>query len=160
MKTIAARILDQQKIKYELRAYEYSEDELDAETVARKIGMPSEQVFKTLVARGNRGSVVMACVPASMELDLKALARLTGDKKIDLVAVKEIQSLTGYIRGGVSPLGVKKRYPFYLDQSALNFDWISISAGQRGLQIVLAPEDLKKVTQAIIAEISIMAEKG
>ena len=155
MKTIAARMLDQQKIPYELRAYEYSEDELDAETVARKIEMAPEQVFKTLVARGNRGSIVMACVPASSELDLKALAKLTGDKKIDLVPVKEIQGLTGYIRGGVSPLGVKKRYPLYLDSTALNFDLISISAGQRGLQILLSPQDLQKITQAILAEIAI-----
>jgi Cys-tRNA(Pro)/Cys-tRNA(Cys) deacylase len=147
-------MLDQQKIPYELCPYEYSEDELDAGTVARKIGMAPEEVFKTLVARGNRGSILMACVPASAELDLKALARLTGDKKIDLVPVKEIQALTGYIRGGVSPLGVKKRYPLYLDSSALKFDRISISAGQRGLQILLSPQDLQKITQAIMAEIS------
>jgi Cys-tRNA(Pro)/Cys-tRNA(Cys) deacylase len=148
-------MLDQMKIPYELRAYEYSEDELDAVTVAHKIGFPPEQVFKTLVARSNQGNIVMACVAATAELDLKALARVVGAKKIDLVAVKEIQSLTGYIRGGVSPLGVKKRYPFYLDQSALNFDRISISAGQRGLQILMAPADLQKATLATIADISI-----
>jgi Cys-tRNA(Pro)/Cys-tRNA(Cys) deacylase len=153
MKTVAARMLDQLKIAYELRAYEVSEDELDAETVARKIDLPPAQVFKTLVARGSRGNVALACLPATMELDLKALARLTGDKWIELVPVKEIQSLTGYIRGGVSPLGMKKHYPLYLDASALNFDRISISAGRRGLQILLPPDQLQKITQATLADL-------
>lgn len=147
-------MLDQMKIPYELCAYEYSEDELDAETVARKVGMPPEQVFKTLVARDNRNNILMACVPAHKELDLKSLARTAGAKKIEMVAVKEIQGLTGYIRGGVSPIGVKKHYPLYLDRSALDFDRISISAGQRGLQIFLVPTDLQKITQAIIADIT------
>ncbi len=155
MKTIAARILDQMKIVYELKDYEVNEDELDARLVAKKIDWPAEQVFKTLVARSSHGTVLMACVPATSELNLKALAQILGDKRVDLIPVKEIQQLTGYIRGGVSPLGVKKRYPLYLDDSALNYNKISISAGKRGLQILIAPKDLQTATQAIVAKIAI-----
>lgn len=148
MKTIAARMLDQLKIAYELRAYEVSEDELDAISVARKVDMPPEATFKTLVARGDKSGVVMACIPGNAELDLKKLAAVTGNKKLELVPVKEIQSLTGYIRGGVSPLGSRKKYPLFLDQSALDHERISVSAGQRGLQMILSPSDLQRATQA------------
>src|SRR5207244_7690351 len=117
MKTIAARMLDQLKIAYELRAYEFSEDELDAISVARKIGMEPAAVFKTLVARGDKTGVVMACVPADAELDLKKLATASGNKKVELVAVKELLSLTGYIRREVSPLDGKKRYPHWPNSS-------------------------------------------
>lgn len=154
MKTIAARILDQLNIPYELRAYEVNEDELDAVTVARKVSMPPEAVFKTLVARGDKNGVLMAMVAADQELDLKKLATVSGNKKIDLVAVKELLGLTGYIRGGVSPLGAKKKYPVYLDETVILHEQISISAGQRGLQIVFAPADLQRVTEANLADIS------
>lgn len=154
MKTIAARMLDQLKIVYELRAYEVVESELDAITVARKVNMPPEATFKTLVARGDRSGVVMACIPGDAELDLKKMAAVTGSKRLELVAVKEIQSLTGYIRGGVSPLGSKKRYPLFLDQSALKHEKISVSAGQRGLQMILAPEDLRRATEATLVSIT------
>jgi Cys-tRNA(Pro)/Cys-tRNA(Cys) deacylase len=153
MKTIAARMLDQLKIAYELRAYEYSEDALDAISVARKIGMDPAAVFKTLVARGDKMGVVMACVPADTELDLKKLAAVSGNKKVELVAVKEIQTLTGYVRGGVSPLGGKRRYPLLLDSSALNHERVSVSAGARGLQIILAPQDLQRAAQAELADL-------
>ena len=153
MKTIAARMLDQLKIAYELRAYEFSEDELDAISVARKVGMEPAAVFKTLVARGDKTGVIMACVPADAELDLKKLAAVSGNKKVEMVAVKEIQALTGYIRGGVSPLGSKKRYPLLLDASIINHEKISISAGTRGLQIILAPQDLQRATQATLADL-------
>lgn len=153
MKTIAARMLDQLKIAYELRAYEVNEDELDAISVARKVAMPPEATFKTLVARGDKSGVVMACLPGNAELDLKKLASVTGNKKLELVPVKEIQSLTGYIRGGVSPLGSRKKYPLFLDRSALDHERISISAGQRGLQMILAPSDLQQATQANWADI-------
>lgn len=158
MKTIAARILDQMKITYELREYEVDEDELDASTVAKKINWPAHQVFKTLVARSSQGTVLMACIPATTELNLKILAQIIKDKRVDLVPVKEIQSLTGYIRGGVSPLGVKKRYPLYLDISAINYDKISISAGKRGLQILIAPKDLQTATQANFQKIAVEIE--
>ena len=153
MKTIAARLLDQLKIGYELRAYEFSEDELDAISVARKLGMAPAEVFKTLVARGDRG-VVMACVQADAELDLKKLAVASGSKKVELVAVKELQGLTGYVRGGVSPLGAKKRFPLFLDRSALDHPRISISAGTRGLQIILAPQDLQRATEAALVDLA------
>lgn len=154
MKTIAARLLDQLHIHYELRAYEVNEDELDAVTVARKVNMPPEAVFKTLVARGDKNGVLMALVAADQELDLKKLATVSSNKKIDLVAVKELLGLTGYIRGGVSPLGAKKKYPVFMDETVILHDQISISAGQRGLQIILAPDDLQRATEAILADLS------
>lgn len=153
MKTIAARMLDQQKIAYELREYEVNEDELDAITVARKVNMPPEATFKTLVARGDKTGVIMACIPGNAELDLKKFASATGNKKVELVAVKEIQALTGYIRGGVSPLGTKKKYPFYLDQTALDHERLSVSAGQRGIQMILAPADLQRAAAATLVDL-------
>ena len=153
MKTIAARMLDQLKIAYELREYEVNEDELDAITVARKVNMPPEATFKTLVARGDKTGVIMACIPGNAELDLKKFASATGNKKVELVAVKEIQSLTGYIRGGVSPLGTKKKYPFYLDQTALTHERLSVSAGQRGIQMILAPADLQRAAAATLVDL-------
>ena len=154
MKTIAARMLDQMKIAYELREYPWSEDELDAVSVAHKIGLPPEQVFKTLVARGDRTGVLMACVPGSAELNLKALVAVSGNKKVEMVQVKEIQGLTGYVRGGVSPLGSKKQYPLYLDQSADGLIQVSVSAGQRGLQMVLSGPDLARATRAKLAALT------
>lgn len=154
MKTIAARILDSLGIEYELRAYEVNEDELDAITVARKVDMPPEATFKTLVARGDRSGVVMACIPGDQELDLKKLASVTGSKKIDLVQVKEILGLTGYIRGGVSPLGSKKKYPLFIDETVILHDRISVSAGQRGLQMILAPQDLIDASEARLADLT------
>ncbi|HZS08805.1 MAG TPA: Cys-tRNA(Pro) deacylase [Blastocatellia bacterium] len=154
MKTNAVRLLDQLRIAYELRAYEYSEDELDAVSVARKVSMPPEATFKTLVARGDKTGVVMACVPADAELDLKKLAAATGNKKIELVAVKELQSLTGYVRGGVSPLGSKKKYPLFIDETALLHEAVSVSAGTRGLQMILAPQELQRAAQAEMVDLA------
>lgn len=110
--------------------------------------MPPEQVFKTLVLRGDRTGVLLACIPANAELDLKALAQASGNKKVDLVPVKEVLGLTGYIRGGVSPVGGRKPYPFYLDETAILWDVISVSAGVRGCQMLLAPADLARLTEA------------
>lgn len=154
MKTIAARLLDQLHINYELRAYEVNEDELDAITVARKVAMPPEAVFKTLVARGDKTGVLMAMVAADQELDLKKLATSSGNKKIELVAVKELLGLTGYVRGGVSPLGAKKKYPVFIDETVILHERISLSAGQRGLQIICAPDDLQRAVDASLADIS------
>jgi Cys-tRNA(Pro)/Cys-tRNA(Cys) deacylase len=154
VKTNAARILDAAGIHYELREYEVDESDLSAPLVAQKIGMPPEQVFKTLVARGDRNGVLVACIPANAELDLKALAAVSGNKKVDLVPVKEVLGLTGYIRGGVSPVGTKKVYPLYLDETAILFDTISVSAGMRGLQMLLAPDDLARITGAAFGAIS------
>ena len=140
-KTNAARLLDQIGIHYELREYEVDPDDLAAETVAAKIGLPPEQVFKTLVARGDRKGICMAVIPGNQELNLKALAAAAGERKIQLVPVKELQALTGYIRGGVTALAAKRDFPVYVDESIAMFDLISISAGVRGLQILIAPAD-------------------
>ena len=141
MKTNAARLLDSLDIPYELRDYEVDPDDLRAESVAAKVGLPPEQVFKTLVARGDRNGVLLAVVPGDAELDLKAIARLSGDRKVDTVPLKEVQPLTGYIRGGVTAFGAKKDYPVFVDETLELFDVISISAGVRGTQIFLAPGD-------------------
>ena len=154
MKTNAARLLDTLGIAYELRDYEVDEDDLTAESVARKVGMPPEQVFKTLVARGDRHGVCLAVVPGDAVLDLKALAHLTGDRKVETVALKEVQPLTGYIRGGVTALACKKPYPVYLDETAQLFDVISISAGMRGLQILLVPQDYIRAVGAKVVSIA------
>ena len=154
MKTNAVRILDGLKIAYELREYEVDPNDLAAESVAGKIGLPAEQVFKTLVARGDRNGVAMAVIPGNYELDLKALATATGDRKINLVPLKEVQPLTGYIRGGVTALGAKKEFPVFLDETAELFDTISVSAGIRGTQVLLAPADYIRAVHATIAAIA------
>lgn len=154
MKTLAVKMLDRMKVSYQLREYEVSEDELDAVTVAQKVGLPPAQVFKTLVTRSTHKAILIASVAADRELDLKALARVAGEKKVELVPVKEIEGLTGYVRGGVSPLGLKKPYPYYLDSNAFDHKVISVSAGRRGLQVLLSPADLQRVTHARLVEIS------
>ena len=131
-KTNAARHLDDLKIDYKLVEYEIDESDLSAESVAKKVGVPSERVFKTLVARGDKTGILMTCIPGDAGLDLKAIATISGNKKVEMVHVKEIQQLTGYLRGGVSPIGTKKPYPIFLDRSAMRFPFISISAGVRG----------------------------
>lgn len=153
-KSNAVRLLERLGVPFELRVYEVDPDDLAAESVARKIGMPPEQVFKTLVARGDKHGVCLAVVPGDCELDLKALARATGDKKIDTVPLKEVEPLTGYIRGGVTALACKKRYPVFLDETAHLFEVISISAGMRGLQVLIAPDDYIRVTTAQVAPIA------
>ena len=150
-KTNAARFLDQMGISYELREYEVDPDDLAAEAVATKIGVPPEQLFKTLVAQGDRHGICMAVIPSNTELDLKALAAVSGDRKIHLVPVKELQKLTGYIRGGVTPLAAKKPYPVYVDETIQLFEAISVSAGIRGIQILLAPADFIRTTKATVS---------
>jgi len=153
-KTNAARILDGLKISYELKGYPVDPDDLSAINVAGKVGMPIKMVFKTLVARGDKNGVLMACIPGDGVLDLKSLAVISGNKKVEMVHLKEVQELTGYIRGGCSPLGAKKNYPVYLDESAKQWDEIAISAGKRGEQIIIAPFDLIKAVKAVVAVIS------
>ena len=154
MKTNAARILDSMGIPYELRDYEVDPNDLTAERVAQRIGLPLSQVFKTLVARGDRNGVCLAVVPADGQLNLKALARLTGDRKVDTVPLKEVQPLTGYIRGGVTALACKKDYPVFVDETVELFDCISVSAGIRGTQILIAPADYVRATGATLGPIS------
>jgi len=146
-KTNAVRLLDQLGMCYVLREYEIDPNDLAAETVAAKIGMPPEQVFKTLVARGERNGIVVAVIPGDQELDLKALALAAGEKKIELVPVKELQGLTGYVRGGVTALAAKRDFPVYVDETIELFDVVSISAGVRGLQILIAPADYLRATK-------------
>ncbi|MGA3090050.1 MAG: Cys-tRNA(Pro) deacylase [Terriglobales bacterium] len=153
-KTNAARLLDQMGIDYELRGYEVDPDDLAAETVAAKIGFPPEQVFKTLAARGERHGISLAVIPGDQELNLKALAAASGERKVQLVAVKELHDLTGYIRGGVTALAAKRDFPVYADETIELFDIVSVSAGVRGLQILIAPADYLRATQATIAALA------
>jgi Cys-tRNA(Pro)/Cys-tRNA(Cys) deacylase len=154
MKTNAVRLLERLGVSFELREYPVDPDDLAAETVAHKIGMPPEQVFKTLVARGDRHGVCLAVVPGNARLDPKALARATGDKKADTVPLKEVEPLTGYVRGGVTALACKKEYPVFIDETAQLWDTISVSAGLRGLQVLIAPVEYIRVTGAKVAPIA------
>ncbi|MDO9507882.1 MAG: Cys-tRNA(Pro) deacylase [Thermovirgaceae bacterium] len=153
-KTNAARILESIGVDFELWNYEVDPSDVSAKAVAAKIGLPLGQIFKTLVARGDKTGVILACVPGDAELDLKALASASGNKKTELVPMKEVLPLTGYIRGGVSPLGTKKAYPVYIDESAFTFDRICVSAGARGVQVFLDPEGLSRAVGAVPAPIS------
>ena len=153
-KTNAARILDGLGIAYELKEYPVDLNDLSAVHVAASVGMPVEMVFKTLVARGDKNGVLMACIPGDAELDLKALAAGSVNKKVEMVHLKEVQGLTGYIRGGCSPLGAKKEYPVYLDESARQWVTIAVSAGKRGEQILLAPMDLVQAVRAVTAALT------
>jgi Cys-tRNA(Pro)/Cys-tRNA(Cys) deacylase len=137
-----------------LREYEVDPNDLAAETVAAKIDMPARQVFKTLAVRGDRNGVLLAVIPGDAELDFKALAQASGDRKTEMVPLKEVQAVTGYIRGGVTALACRKEYPVYIDETAELFEAISVSAGLRGLQIVLAPGDYIRAVQATIAAIA------
>lgn len=148
MKTNAARILDALGIAYQLREYPVDEEDLSAGSVARKIGLPPEQVFKTLVCRGDRTGVLFAVVPAGAELDFKAAARLSGDRSVEMVALREVQPLTGYVRGGVTVLGARKDYPAFVDETIELFDRISVSAGVRGTQLLLGPADYLRAAKA------------
>jgi Cys-tRNA(Pro)/Cys-tRNA(Cys) deacylase len=147
-KTNAARALDELGIPYELVRFEADESDLSAERAADDVGMPREQVYKTLVARGDRTGVIEACLPAGSELDFKALSLVSGNKSTALVPLKELQPLTGYIRGGCSPIGGKKKYPVFIHEDALILDRIAINAGDRGLLFVMRPDDLIRVTGA------------
>ena len=148
-KTNAIRLLDQQKIPYELLSYTYDENNLELAAIAQNLNLPAALIFKTLVAKGDKSGVIIALVPGDLQLHYKALSKLSENKKVSLVAVKELPDLTGYIRGGCSPIGMKKQYPVYLHETALVLDKIFINAGQRGLLIGISPSDLKKLTKAI-----------
>ena len=154
MKTNAMRILDTLGIHYEIREYEVDPADLSAEHVAEEVGLPPEQVFKTLVARGDRHGVLLAVVAANAELDFKALARLSSNRTVELVSLKEVQPLTGYIRGGVTALAGKRDYPVYVDETIQLFDVVAVSAGVRGAQMLLAPDDYLRATQATFGPIA------
>lgn len=154
MKTNAVRMLDNLGISYQVLEYEVDPNDLAAETVAGKLGLASEQVFKTLVARGDRSGVCLAVIPGNAQLDLKALAHLTSDRKVETVPLKEVQPLTGYIRGGVTALACKKDYPVYVDETAELFEQISVSAGVRGKLIQLTPADYLRAVNGILGSIA------
>ncbi len=153
-KTNAARLLDRLGITYELRPYAVDESDLTAITVAHKIGMPVEQVFKTLVTKTNGGEHLFAVIPGDVELDLKKLAHACGAKKVELASLKEVEPLTGYVRGGVTVMGARKRFPAFVDETVSLFDVISVSAGQRGLQLVLAPADYLRASEGVVADLT------
>ena len=152
-KTNAARALDTLGIPYRIQEYPVDEEHLDAIHVAQEVGMPPEQVFKTLCVRGDKTGVVFAVIPGNGELDLKKLARVSGNKRAELVPLKELLPLTGYIRGGCSPLGAKKNSPVFMDETAQLFDEVAVSAGQRGMQLIAAPDDLVRATRATLADL-------
>lgn len=154
-KTNAVRLVEQAGISCKEQFYEYQEDDLSGMHAAQVLGMPPEQVFKTLVARGPKTGIHVYCIPVCCELDLKKAAKVAGDKSMELVAVKELLPLTGYIRGGCSPVGMKKQYPTFLDETCILFEEIAVSAGERGHQMLLNPEDLAKITNATYADITI-----
>jgi Cys-tRNA(Pro)/Cys-tRNA(Cys) deacylase len=153
-KTNAARLLDQLKIHYELRAYEVDPNDLTAITVAREINLPPEQVFKTLVTTTADREHLFAVIPGDSELDLKKLAQAANTRKTELASLKEVEPLTGYIRGGVTVLAARKPFPAFADETIELFDIISISAGQRGLQLLLTPSDYLRATNATLADLT------
>jgi Cys-tRNA(Pro)/Cys-tRNA(Cys) deacylase len=154
MKTNAARLLDQKRIRYRVLSYAIGDEHLDAVAVAERVGLPPESVFKTLVARGDRNGHCMAVVPGPAALDLKALARASGDRSVALIALKDVTPLTGYVRGGVTALGAKRVFPVYLDASALGCVEIAVSAGKKGLQLLLTPADYVAATGAKVAPLT------
>jgi Cys-tRNA(Pro)/Cys-tRNA(Cys) deacylase len=154
MKTNAARLLDKLGIAYEVRTYEVDPDDLTAISVARKIGMPIEQVFKTLLTHTSDGEHIFAVIPGGDELDLKKLATSAGARKAELAALKEVEPLTGYVRGGVTVLAAKKPFRAFADETIELFDVISISAGQRGQQLLLSPADYLRATEATLADLT------
>ena len=147
------RLLDQAGISYSTQEYQYDEDHLGGEHIVNQLGIDPETCFKTLVARGEKRGIMVFCIPVLEELDLKKAATVTGDKKIEMVHVKELLGLTGYIRGGCSPVGMKKKYPTYIEETALLFDRIYLSGGQRGVQIIINPQDLIDYVEAHACEI-------
>jgi len=158
MKTNAVRILDNLNIKYELVNYDVDPDDLSAQAVAKKVNLPVEQVFKTLALLGEKTGVILAVIAGDAQLDLKQAAKISGNKAVEMVPLKDVQKHTGYIRGGVTALACKKDYPVFVDEDMLYYDIVSVSAGVRGTQIFLNPEDYVSATKATIGPISIQKD--
>lgn len=152
-KTNAMRLLDAAKVSYRTAEYDYDESDLSGVHAAQSIGIPEEQVFKTLVTRGDKTGLLVFCIPVAEELDLRKAAAASGNKKVEMVHVKELLGLTGYIRGGCSPIGMKKKYPTYVDETVILHDEVAVSAGQRGVQLILSPADLIAYTDALESDI-------
>lgn len=154
-KTNAMRLLDAAKIPYDVRTYEFEESDLSGVHAAEAVGMPPETVFKTLVARGDKTGFAVFCIPVAEALDLKKAAKVSGNKAVEMLHVKELLPTTGYIRGGCSPIGMKKKFPTYLDETAMLFDEIAVSAGQRGVQLILNPDALLTFTEAEYVDLTV-----
>ena len=152
--TNAMRLLRAAGIEFEVRTYEVDENDLSGVSVAKKVGMNPEEVFKTLVLRGEKKGVMVCIVPVELEVDLKKLAHAAGDKKVEMVAMKEILGLTGYIRGGCSPVGMKKKYPTYIDQTCLLCEKIAVSAGMRGVQVIVKTDELIRYVEAEVCDVT------
>lgn len=153
-KTNVMRLLESAGISYRTAEYEYDENNLSGLHAAAQIGIPAEQVFKTLVTRGDKTGILVFCIPVDMELDLKKAAAVSKNKKVEMTHMKELLALTGYIRGGCSPIGMKKKYPTFIDETCILFDEIAVSAGMRGEQVILSPEDLVRYTDAVEADLT------
>ncbi|MEQ3444898.1 Cys-tRNA(Pro) deacylase [Enterococcus cecorum] len=155
IKTNAIRIVEQKKIPYQEHTYTFSENDLGTKHVAEELNQNEAQIFKTLVAVGNKTGPVVAVIPSNQELDLKKIAKESGNKKVEMLHLKDLENLTGYIRGGCSPVGMKKLFPTYFDQSALNFATIMVSAGKRGVQMELAPNDLAGLVRGKFVDLTL-----
>ncbi len=153
-KTNAMRLLEQADIPFRIETYEFDDEHLSGEHVASQVSLPADQIFKTLVVRGDKQGIMVFCIPVTMELDMKKAAKVAGDKKIEMTHVKELFGLTGYIRGGCSPIGMKKKYPTWIDETAMLYDEIAVSAGVRGIQIIINPETLKDFVQAVYSDVT------
>ena len=153
-KTNAMRLLEQAGIPFRVETYEFDEEHLSGAHVASQVSLPEDQIFKTLVVRGEKKGIMVFCIPVMMELDLKKAAKISGDKKIEMTHVKELLGLTGYIRGGCSPVGMKKKYPTWFDETALLYDEIAVSAGVRGAQIIVNPDALKDYVEAAYGDVT------
>lgn len=154
-KTNAARLLDKAKISYRLIPYEFDENDLAAQHVADSLGQDISRVFKTLVLHGDKTGHIVCVVPGGCEVDLKALAKVSGNKKVEMIAMKDLLAVTGYIRGGCSPIGMKKRFPTYFHSTAVNYETIYVSAGVRGLQVEISPQNLIDFVRATVAEVAV-----
>lgn len=154
VKTNVMRLLDKAKISYHVKEYPVDENDLSGSHAADLLGVDHGSVFKTLVLKGERTGYLVCCIPVDDELDLKKAAKAAGDKKVEMLPMKDLLSVTGYIRGGCSPIGMKKKFPTYVDQSALRYEEIAVSAGQRGVQVLLSPNDLRDYVGAVVTELT------
>ena len=153
-KTNAMRLLESAGIEYELRTYAFDQEDISAERVAELLSMAPEQIFKTLIVRGDNSGPMLVLAPAGTEIDMRALARSSGDKRVEMVPQREVLGLTGYVRGAVTPLGIPRNYPVFIEETAILWDLIGISAGAKGMELTLAPADLVRITSAQLADIA------
>lgn len=152
VKTNVLRILDKEKISYDTREYQYDEEHLSGEHIVQQVDLEANQIYKTLVLKGTQGYLV-CCIPVLEEIDLKKLAKASGNKSVEMVHQKELLGLTGYMRGGCSPIGMKKKFPTYFEKAIMDLEWVAVSAGKRGLQVIVKPQDLINCVDGMIVQI-------